>query len=474
MYWKKDKTDTIGVGSIRTRLTLFYTLGVAILLTLFALFLYWMAINILYKADYQFLADEINMIKYKLSDKSLKVTDLKHAIISIPLQSESSIYHYYIRLSDRKKNVFIETPGMKNILPVNKKLYSHAELAAGKKYFWYYANNKQYLIIQSKINLSSLNQVSMIQIALDISHQHSIINDRKKILFCLLLGTVSALLIGLLVANRGIKSLDMLIKTVQTLTYTSLHQRIDPKTWPKELRSLGFAFNQMLDRMESSFLKLKQFSADLSHELRTPITNLMGETEVTLSYAQSIDEYRKVMESNLEELQRISSLIENILFLARAENSHIAIEKNVLNVHHEIKIVCEYYEAIADEKKIQVSLEGAACLRANPIMFRRMISNILSNAINYTQQNGRIHFHLNQNDQKVEITLVDNGIGIEEAHLSKIFDRFYRVEEARSHQLGGSGLGLAIVKSIVELHQGRITVSSELNKGTLLIITLPK
>src|SRR5438132_6660192 len=146
------------------------------------------------------------------------------------------------------------------------------------------------------------------------------------------------------------RSLYLLTNQVKNITVTSLHQRIDPENLPKELKSLGLAFNQMLDRMESSFTRLKQFSSDLAHELRMPINNLIGETEIVISRDHSLADYQQVMMSHLEEYQRISHLIENILFLSRAENPHMEIEKTWLNLQDEIAFICEYYEALAEEK----------------------------------------------------------------------------------------------------------------------------
>lgn len=472
---KNGHDSILTINSIRTRLTIFYTLAAFVLLSLLTLFLYWVTINILYKADYQFLSDEVDTIQYILQDAPIDFNRLKQTVIDTPMQPDHSIYRYYIRIFDENKKVMIETPGMDAVLLAQKYSNKNSEMLGKKRYFWYSINNKNYLLIQSPIELGKQSRIGLIQIALDISYQHVIINDRKKIIYSLLVGTISSLVLGFLIAHRGMRSLYKLTKTVEKITAISLDQRIDPKSWPKELAALGIAFNQMLDRIEASFIRLKQFSADLSHELRTPITNLIGETEVTLSYAHSVDEYRQAMESNLEELHRISSLIENILFLARAENPQLDLQKVPLNVHDEIALISEYFQLMADEKNIRIDIEGKGQLDANPVMFRRMISNILSNALKYTPTSGWIRFEIKEPDKHiVQIILSDNGIGIPAEHLPKIFNRFYRIDSARSQLSGGIGLGLAIVKSIVDLHQGIISITSELGKGTTIFLTFRK
>lgn len=461
--------------SIRTRLTLFYTLAVFAVLTIIVLLLYWATLHILYKADYEFLADEVDTIQYIMEKNPINKVALRQAVVDAPVQPVGSIYRYYVRVLDDKNNLIIETPGTANVLQPETILHKNSEIIGKKRYFWFEKNDNNYLVIQSPIMLGKQNTYGFVQIALDISYQHSVIHDRKRLIFVLLAATLCALGLGFLTAHRGLRSLYLLTDTMQKITATSLDKRIDPSSWPKELSGIGKAFNQMLDRMEASFLRLKQFSADLSHELRTPITNMIGQTEIALAYDKNVDDYRRTMESNLEELQRMSSLIENILFLAKAENPQMDLKKKLLQIHDEIILVIEFYQAMAEEKDIKIICEGSATASANPVMFRRLISNILANALKYSDPHTQINFKIEElNAETIQITASDNGFGISPEHLSKIFDRFYRIDSARTQSTGGTGLGLAIVKSIIDLHHGKIMIASELNHGTTITIQLPK
>lgn len=460
--------------SIRTRLTFFYTLGVFAVLGISALFLYWVTIQILHKTDYEFLSDEVDTIHYILENKSLDLTALREAIITAPLQNRDSIYQYYIRVFDHEHNRVMETPNMSNIFPADK-IYHRIDVLDKKRYFWYSKDKQDYLLIQAPVKVGNQDKRLYVQVALNVSHQHNVISGHKTILGFLLLAILFSLVIGYLFAYRGLYSLYLLTESVKQITASSLDQRIDIKSLPKELTGLSLAFNQMLDRVESSFLRLKQFSADLAHELRTPITNLIGQTEITLSYPQTVEQYKQVLESNLEELQRLSSLIQNMLFLAKAENPQYALKKELLNISHEIGLVCEFYQAISDEKDITITIDGHAELFANKDMFRRLISNILANALRATPEKGKLQFMIADIEHnQIEIKLIDNGIGIAKEHLSKLFDRFYRVDSARSINDGGSGLGLPIVKSIVELHHGTIDIISQPSQGTTVILRFPK
>lgn len=458
--------------SIRTRLTIFYSLAAFIIMTVISLFLYWESINILYKADYQFLADEAESIQQVIKNNPQNQNALKQAVIDVPAHHGNSIYRHYVRILDRKNRTIIETPGTPQIPLAESTQEQHTKYLSKKSYRWYTTQDTNYLLIQAPITISR-QDTGTILIALDISYQHAVISDRKFMMIAIIISTICSLCLGFLAAQRGMRSLYSLTNTFQQITVASLNQRTDPKSLPKELSSLGIAFNQMLDRIESSFNRLKQFSSDLAHELRIPINNLIGETEITLSRSHSQEEYEQVLMSNLEEYHRISQLIENILFLSRAEHPQLEIHKSVISVRDEIAFVCEYYEAMAEEKNISVTCQGNASINANSIMFRRMISNLLSNSLKYTPENGWVRIDISPLQNQVKIILSDNGIGIAEEHLPKLFDRFYRVDSARSQHSGGMGLGLAIVKSIADLHQGILSITSAPDKGTVIQLLFP-
>jgi two-component system heavy metal sensor histidine kinase CusS len=230
----------------------------------------------------------------------------------------------------------------------------------------------------------------------------------------------------------------------------------------------------MLGRLEDSFNRLSRFSADLAHELRTPIHNLMGEAEVALSRTRSSEDYREVLESSLEEGQRLSRMIDSLLFLARAENAETRLEFSLVNVRNEMQAVVDYYDAVIAENQLEVHCEGQARLMADSILLRRALTNLLSNAVRHTPASGRITLSARETaNGAAEISVTDSGPGIPAAHLPRVFDRFYRIDPARAHSEKGTGLGLAIVKSIMELHGGTVTVESGPGRGTTACLHFP-
>jgi two-component system heavy metal sensor histidine kinase CusS len=237
--------------------------------------------------------------------------------------------------------------------------------------------------------------------------------------------------------------------------------------------SLARAFDGMLDRLEDSFDRLSRFSADLAHELRTPINNLRGEAEVALSKPREEQEYREILASSLEEYERLSRMMDSLLFLARAESAQAMLARSRIDVRTEITKVINFYEALAAERKVPVTCAGDGVMDADPILFQRVISNLLSNSLRYTPSGGKIVFSIQDVDNGVEVTCCDSGTGIAQEHLSRIFDRFYQISPSRNPKTDDAGLGLAIVKSIVNLHGGRIGIKSALGEGTSVQVFFP-
>ncbi len=470
MFLKNIKNN-----SITTRLTLFYSIATFLLITVIAFFLYGTTIHILHKANYHFLSREVDILANLIKKKSLNWSMLEQKVIEVPYTETGSDYHYFIRILNENNQIVLQTPQMDEVFH-HTDFFNKKPLSSHKKIDWWSADKEtNYVLIQAPVINGETNKYWRIQIALDISYQQAIINKYHSILaFCLIMGTFFAIFIGYFIARKGMRSLYDLTNATKKITATSLHQQIDPESWPKELKNLAMAFNQMLKRIEISFSRLMEFSADLAHELRTPVNNLMGETELLLSRNCSKEEYQQVLGSNLEELHRITQIIDNIMFLARTENLSLEIKKNPIKVAEEINLICDYYQAMADEKNITMSVHSDAVLFVNSIMFRRTINNLLANALKYTLEKGWVKFIIKEIDKRVHISIVDNGIGIAEEHLPKLFNRFYRIDSARSKQSGGTGLGLAIVKSIMDVHHGTISISSQPGQGTEVLLDFPK
>jgi two-component system, OmpR family, heavy metal sensor histidine kinase CusS len=458
--------------SITGRLALLYTLSAFGTLTLATAFLYWELRTNFELDENQFLADKINVIRVILSNHPSNPQALEE---EVKLEEAAHKFStYYSRVLDEKRHTLIETPHMANIF--SKDLFPQPiglmeKPVEGIK--WKSPNGNFYLLMAAWAELDhSPGEKRLLQLALDVSKEETLIDDyRRKVIAVILIGVLFSTGAGLTIARKGMQPLREITSLAQRITAVQLRERIDALRWPRELKDLATAFDEMLNRLEGSFTQLSQFSADLAHELRTPINNLLGEAEVALYRSRSPDEYRQVIESSLEEYARLSRMIDSLLFLARAECKDTQINRCVLDAHAEIEVVREFHEAFAEEKGINVVCDGNARLNADSILFRRAVSNLISNSLHYTLPGGKVTLCVKQLDGHcVEVIVSDTGFGIEPEHLPKIFDRFYRTNLARSQCPQGSGLGLALVKSIMDLHGGTVAIQSVPSMGTMVIL----
>jgi two-component system heavy metal sensor histidine kinase CusS len=257
---------------------------------------------------------------------------------------------------------------------------------------------------------------------------------------------------------------------------STLDNRIQTPGLPAEVAALAETFNTMIAGLEDSFGRLSRFSADIAHELRTPVNNLRGEAEVALRQARTPEEYRSVLGSLLEESVRLSRTIDSLLFVARAESPETQISRETLNVAHELNVVTDFYEAVAAEAGVRLIVEADEKLLASfdRMLWQRAIGNLVANALDHTPPGGCTTVRAHSDDGQLRVEIADTGCGIPAEHLPHVFDRFYRVDPSRSGHSPRLGLGLALVKSIVGLHGGSVDIASELGRGTTVTLRIPQ
>jgi len=319
------------------------------------------------------------------------------------------------------------------------------------------------------------NELATIQVALDTQPAKQWLADyRRTLLLVLVLGLGGCAVTGYWLARTGLRPLRQIAATVQRIRSSNLTERIDMRL-PSELATLALNFNSMLERLQDSFDRLQKFSADIAHELRTPVNNMRIEAEVALGKARSLAEYQETLGSCLEECGRLSRIIDSMLFIARSEDPRTHIMKERVDVAAELDRVRDFYEAPAGEAGVELNVSCPPGTRAtvDRTLFQRAVGNLVSNALRYTPPGGRVELQARRDNGELRVDVTDTGSGIDPHDLPKIFDRFYRADRARSNAGGNVGLGLAIVKSIVTLHGGTISVDSTPNKGTRMSIRIP-
>ncbi|AIJ10121.1 MULTISPECIES: Cu(+)/Ag(+) sensor histidine kinase [Edwardsiella] len=312
-------------------------------------------------------------------------------------------------------------------------------------------------------------------IALSINvHLHYLEQLKANLMLCAALISLLIIFIVLLAIYSGHRPLRDLSGKIKAITAENLDTRLAPGAVPIELQQLVLSFNQMLARIEDVFTRQANFSADIAHEMRTPITNLITQSEIVLSQPRTQNELEEVIYSNLEEYQRMAKMVNDMLFLAQADSQRLRLSRVPLDLRQETLKVFDFFEAWAEERQVTLRVDGEGpAAWGDPSMLRRVISNLLSNAIRHTPAGHSVTVRLSGTADEVRLCVANPGTPIASRHLARLFDRFYRVDPARQRNGEGSGIGLAIVKSIIGAHQGQIWVSSDPD-ATRFTFSLPR
>ncbi|MGR4041026.1 heavy metal sensor histidine kinase [Pseudomonas sp. 910_21] len=284
---------------------------------------------------------------------------------------------------------------------------------------------------------------------------------RLRLYLAVGLGAVLAFALGLLLLRRGLLPLRQLSESVRQIDLRSLDRRLHTTGIPAEFHEPVQALNAMLARLEESFQRLSQFSADLAHEIRTPLHNLLGSNGLALNQPRSAAEYQEVLASNMEEFERLTRMAQNLLFLARAEQAEQVLDLRPLSLAGVGAELCDYFEALADDRQIRLENGFSGELRADQQLLQRALGNLLANAVRHADADSVIHLRRRNEPGWCWLQVHNQGPAIAPEHLPRLFDRFYRVDPSRAEPGDSGGLGLAIVRSIMLLHGGQVRVTSE-------------
>ena len=439
------------------RLTVIYTLAAFLMLIISSAVLYSVLVSSLYKVHSRYLLGKISYLRAEAAQPHF--TDTLREELGGGVRKIGD--HFYARVLDLDTGkVIAESPGMPPSQAFQFQRGPAIPVTMAE------AADRSFLQASQAVSVAgSHGKKLLIEVALDYTLDKAIIvRYLRAIIMMLAAGIILAATVGRLAALKALRPLGKLDAAVRRISASHTNERIDVLNWPSELTLLADDLNSMLERIEGSCRRLTQFSDDLAHELRTPVNNLLGAAEVALSQERTGEAYRRELESNVEELQRISSLIASLLFLARAENPCSVIDRVEFEVSGEISKVCEFYAPLAEDLGVQLSHSGAGMLNAEPQLLRRATSNLVANALRNTSRGGKVEVLAAREGGLFRIIVKDTGKGISAEHLPHIFDRFYRVDGSRSQ--GGAGLGLSIVKSIMDLHGSDVAVRSTPGSGT--------
>jgi two-component system OmpR family sensor kinase len=281
---------------------------------------------------------------------------------------------------------------------------------------------------------------------------------------------------GWLLARRALKPVDIMTQAARRISGEHLDERLQETGSGDELDRLAKTLNEMLGRLDDAFHQMRQFSADASHELQTPLTILKGEMEVALRSPRPPEEYQRVLESGLEEIDRISHLVEGLLLLARADAGVLRLDLGPVELSKLLQEIYEQMKVMANDHSVslQTASMEAVSIQGDREHLRRLLLNVVDNAIKYTPAGGRVTLSLQRDGEWALLKISDTGIGLSQEEQERIFSRFHRATEARSRDEKGVGLGLSIARSVAEAHGGRIQVESTPGQGSTFAVFLPQ
>jgi two-component system heavy metal sensor histidine kinase CusS len=457
------------------RLTAAYASAGLLLVFLATFSLYLMLVSELNKSTELFLQDKLHVLRTMLTERPEDSDALHEEVV---LESSARRYEqFFILLLDPQARPMLMTPGMATELDLSQ--VAALSLANNGVAFPMKGRSGQTfrVITATAQSGNSPNHPVTIEVAVDVSQKEQLL-ARFRLWFWVTSAGMLLLfpLIGYQIARQGIRPVEEIAMTARRITSSHLDERIGAEGYPYELASLALTFNNMLDGLQDSFVRISQFSADIAHDLRTPVNNIRGEAEVALARARTIDEYRDALESSLEEAVRLSDLIGNLLFLARTESplTHLQLEK--VNLAELVEGVREYYDASAADAGVALtSIQASQPVIAelDRTLIQRAVGNLISNAVAHTLEGGSVAIATHAEASAVSIEVSDTGVGIPPDALPRVFDRFFRVDPSRSNSSGSTGLGLAIVQGIMQLHGGNVEIASQPGIGTRVTLRMP-
>lgn len=441
--------------SLTTRLTLFYTLASATVL----LGLGWLTLLAMNQhfedLDRGILQDKIHLIQ-EVAAKASSKADLQERLSEVLHSHEGLIVTVGANGVPLYATEDLKIPH-ESVRNVDKDLQAQTMLTWQNEGHQYRALGA---LVSSPLQK---DETLTVWVALDTKlHDHFQMHFQATLTIYVILATLFSGVLGWIAANRGLAPLRTMKSRAQAVTSNKLGERMPVDAVPVEMADLATTLNDMLDRLQEDFRRLSEFSSDLAHELRTPISNLLTETQVTLSAKRCNGDYQDVLASNSEELQRLARMVSDMLLLAKTEHGLALPSREAIVVATEVQALFDFYEALASEKGIRLELIGNGTVSGDRLMLRRALSNLLSNALRHADPQTAVTIQIETLDQTTEVRVINHGASISPEMLPRLFDRFFRVDKSRAHpESDGAGLGLAITRAIMEAHGGGIMVSSK-------------
>jgi len=437
-------------------------------------FLYFRLKHQLIKGVDRFLIDEINELSEVLSKDMKEKESLKSFEFGV---ASRTYYPLYFRVLDAEGAIFYASEGMRGIeYKVDEKVMSLARKGRNniekihspgrRRPFRFisvplYRDGKLAYIVQLGTHLRFIRK--------------SLSGFKRNILAAFPIVLVLGSFGGWILARRSLLPIGYIVSKTQSITTKNLNERLIQRRTHDEMDDLIRTINEMIARLEDSFKRMAEFTADASHELKTPLCALKGEAEVLLSKPRTAEEYQEGLAHFIERFDQLNRMINDLIFLSKSDSSQVELKMNPVRLDLLINDMGDLFQILAEQKNIALNINSLqeTVVMGDKTRLQQFFTNLIDNAMKYTLDGGAIHITLEKNQELAVVKISDTGIGIPKDEQEKIFKRFYRIDKSRSKETGGVGLGLSIAEWIAHAHHGKIEVESELNKGSIFTLSLP-
>jgi two-component system OmpR family sensor kinase len=459
---------------LRVRLTLWYGSALALVLITFSVVLYVIIARNLRDSVDQSLEETATTAVRSLEERGfLPLVDEDELLSQFP---ELARIDKFFQIFSPSGTITLRSPNIKqHDVPLSRIALETAFKGQTILESARYPNEPPLRLISVPINYRG-RLLYIVQVG---TSMESIEDTLHRFLILLIVAVPVALAVSLaagwFLAGRALRPVDAITLAAQRIARGDLSQRLTMPPAKDEIGRLAGTFNNMIGRLDASFRQIRQFTSDASHELRTPLTVMKGETELVLRRPRPLEDYRSVLESNLEEIDRMSRIVEELLFLSRADMGEVKMEALPVALESLVEDIHRQATLLGQDRQIEVVLGTVmpALVQGDELRLRELLLNLVENAVKYSHPSGKVQISLVTDGRQAILSVTDQGIGIALEDRSQIFSRFFRAAAARSHTKKGTGLGLAICAWIVESHKGRINVESEVGRGSTFTVTLP-
>jgi heavy metal sensor kinase len=459
---------------LRVRLTLWYGSALAAVLVIFSVLLYAITARNLRNAVDQSLEETAATAVRSLEERGfLPLIDEEELLSQFP---ELARIDKFFQIFSPSGTITIRSPNIKqHEVPLSRAALETT--FSGKTIFESakYPNEPPLRLISVPIIYRG-NLLYIVQVG---TSMESTEDTLRRFLVLLTVAIPIALAVSLaggwFLAGRALRPVDAITLAAQRIAAGDLSQRLTVSTAPDEIGRLAGTFNDMIGRLDVSFRQIRQFTSDASHELRTPLTVMKGETELVLRRPRPVEDYQSVLESNLEEIDRMTHIVDELLFLSRADMGEVKMESLPVALEALVEDIHRQATLLGQDRNIDVVLGTVmpAVVQGDELRLRELLLNLVENAVKYSHPGGKVEVALLNDGQHARLSVTDQGIGIAPADHKRIFDRFFRTDDARAHTKKGTGLGLAICAWIAEAHKGRVEVNSDIGQGSTFTVILP-